>query len=101
MTRGFCEEEESVKSMDMGVAVFSKEVRRALMSMGVSEEEATGTKCTLMKNFLDVGSPNCWESLMLRLCSVKNPVTAWTIPARSGHDNVNMNSSESTFLGVG
>jgi len=46
-----------------------------------------------MKNLLEVGSPNCWESLMFKLCSARNPVTAWTIPARSGHDKVKMYSA--------
>jgi len=30
---------------------------------------------------------------MFKLCSARNPVTAWTIPARSGHDRVRMYSA--------
>jgi len=45
-----------------------------------------------MKNFFDVGSPNCCESTMFRLCWARKPVTACTIPGWSGHDNVRIDS---------
>jgi len=55
-----------------------KEERRSeiLIWASVLVVEETGAKCTRMKNFLDVGSPNCCESTMLRLCWARNPVTA-------------------------
>lgn len=71
-TRGFWATDESSKSMDSDDTVLENEVRSCSRLLNTS----TGTKCTLMKNFLDVGSPNCCESLMFRLCSVRNPVTA-------------------------
>ena len=50
--------------------------------------DSAGPKCTLMKNLLEDGSENCWRSRMLMLFLAKRPVTAWTMPGLSGHDNV-------------
>ena len=52
--------------------------------------DGVGPKCTLMKNFSEVRSENCWRSRMLRLCWAKMPVTAWTMPGLSGQESVRM-----------
>jgi len=78
-------------------------VEFVVLFLGVEDSavvEEAGPKCTLMKNVFEVGSPNWDESTILRLCSARNPVTAWTIPERSGHDNVKTKSSPSGILTV-
>ena len=76
-TRGFWATEESSKSMDSDDAVLEKEERSSsIFTFDSAVAVFTGRKCTLMKNLFDAGSPNCCESLIFRLCSARNPVTA-------------------------
>ncbi len=91
-TRGLSATELSEKSMERSEAVAPKEERREDGSTGEVEDEVEA-KCTRMKNFLVEGSPNCCESTMFRLCWARKPVTAWTMPGRSGQESVRMYSS--------
>ncbi len=77
--------------MESSEAVAPKEERKEDRSRGELEEEVEA-KCTRMKNFLVEGSPNCWESTMFRLCWARKPVTACTMPGRSGQESVRMYS---------
>jgi len=43
-----------------------------------------------MKKVEEEGSENCWDSRMLRECWARRPVTAWTMPGRSGQESVRM-----------
>ena len=78
--------------MESSEAVVLNDSRREERSRGEVEEEVEA-KCTRMKNFLVEASPNCCESTMFRLCWARNPVTAWTMPYRSGQESVRMYSS--------
>ena len=91
-TRGLSATELSEKSMESSEAVVlnTRVGRRGLR--GEVEEEVEA-KCTRMKNFLVEASPNCCESTMFRLCWARKPVTAWTMPGRSGQERVRMYSS--------
>jgi len=91
-TRGLSATELSEKSMESSEAVVLNDSRREERSRGEVEEEVEA-KCTRMKNFLVEASPNCCESTMFRLCWARNPVTAWTMPDRSGQESVRMYSS--------
>src|SRR3954470_7899978 len=45
-----------------------------------------------MKNRPACWSPNCWLSMMLPPCRIRNVVTACTMPGRSGPDRVRTKS---------
>ena len=60
-----------------------------------------GLKCMRMKKRLLVGSPNCDESMMFKLCCARNPVTACTIPGRSAHDRTRMKLLSAIALLIG
>ena len=57
----------------------------------VSAGPAT-SKSMRMKNRSVSWSPNCWLSMMLPPCSTRNPVTACTMPGRSGQSRVSTKS---------
>jgi len=43
-----------------------------------------------MKKVLEAGSDVCWDSRMFRSAEARMPVTAWTMPGRSGQLRVRM-----------
>ena len=52
------------------------------------------SKSIRMKNRLVSWSPNCWLSMMLPPCRTRNPVTAYTMPGRSGQTSVSTKSPD-------
>ena len=54
-----------------------------------------------MKNRPVLWSLNCAASVMFAPCSASTPVTAWTMPARSGQDRVRMKASGTVSLQQG
>lgn len=93
-TRGFWATGCSSNAMFSGDASsWNMEVRFSwLMLSGEAPPDDEGPKWTRMKKVREVASPYCWESTMLRSCLARKPVTAWTMPGRSGQESVRMQS---------
>ena len=77
----------SSKSISNSAAVAAKSDRRASSDVGEST-----SKSIRMKNRPACWSPNCWLSMMLPPCSMRNDVTACTMPGRSGQARVRTKS---------
>lgn len=81
--------------MDRGVATWLN-FARSSSRFGIKGvfSRLSGPKCTRMKKVEVVASPYCCESTMFRSCWARKPVTAWTIPGRSGQESVKVYSSD-------
>ena len=82
------EADHSSKSISNSAAVAAKSVAERL---GRRSGEST-SKSIRMKNRPACWSPNCWLSMMLPPCSMRNDVTACTMPGRSGQARVRTKS---------